>query len=244
MLSQSRIDTHSHILPGIDDGCPDVADSLDCVRQFIAAGYVGTICTPHVIPGTYPRNVPSQICVWVATLQQALVENGIDYQLWAGGEILLAPDNWDMFERDGVPTLGPSRAVLMDWWGLAWPEFADRTIDRLQAEGYQPILAHPERMRMPVSDLQRLVETLTRRGVWLQGNLNSLSGGEGLQAQELSHEWLQAGIYHLLASDSHHPERLSGRLAGLQTAIELVGEVRVADLTARRTRELVQLAPE
>ncbi len=240
MESAGRIDTHSHILPGIDDGCPHVAASLDCIRQFMAAGYVGTICTPHIIPRAYPRNVPSQIADWVAELKLVLLEQEIDYQLWAGGEVTLAPDNWTMFERDGVPTLGTSRAVLLDWWGETWPEFADGILDRLQAEDYQPILAHPERMRLPVPELQRLIETLTARGIWLQGNLNSLSGGEGQQSQKLSQAWLQAGQYYILASDSHHPDRLAGRFAGLQTAIDLVGENRVAELTSRRTGELVR----
>src|SRR3954470_2914039 len=127
-MSSPRIDTHCHILPGVDDGCSQISESLDCIRQFMAAGYVGSICTPHIIPRAYPRNIPSQVREWVAELQQVLVENGIDYQLWAGGEVVLDPDNWKWFERDGVPTLGTSRAVLMDWWGPTWPEFADQVI--------------------------------------------------------------------------------------------------------------------
>lgn len=238
-----RIDTHSHILPGIDDGCPDLAASLNCVRQFIAAGYVGTICTPHIIPRAYPHNVPSQIADWVATLQRELTANGLEYQLWAGGEVTLAPDNWETFERIGVPTLGGSRAVLLDWWGEEWPAFADEVINRLQAEQYQPILAHPERMRLPVPELQLLMQNLAARGVWLQGNLNSLSGGEGHQSQQLSHEWLQSGLYYILASDTHHPDRMAGRLAGLQTAIDLVGQARVNELVSRRTGELAHPQP-
>ena len=235
-----RIDTHSHILPGIDDGCPDLEASLECVRQFIAQGYAGTICTPHVIPGLYPRNQPAQIREWVAELQRELIRHGLDYQLWAGGESVLEADNWNSFERHGVPTLADSQAVLMDWWGAAWPPFADATIDRLLSEGYQPILAHPERMLLPVPELEQLVRSLNERGVWLQGNLNSLSGGEGTQAQRLSQAWLQSGVYHLLASDAHHPERLTGRFSGLQVAIDLVGADQVTELVAHRTRALTE----
>lgn len=240
MNTTGRIDTHSHILPGIDDGCPEVTDSLNCIRQFIAAGYSGTICTPHIIPRSFPRNTPSQIRAWVADLQQVIDDEGLDYQLWAGGEVTLAPDNWETFEKHGVPTLGPSRAVLVDYWGETWPEFADQVVNRLQAEGYQPILAHPERMKLPVKELQELVETLAARGVWLQGNLNSLSGGEGDQSQWLSQWWLKSGQYTILASDTHHPERVEGRLVGLQTAINLVGSARVDELTIQRTGALVR----
>lgn len=240
MLAEGRVDSHSHILPGIDDGCPDIEASLACIRQFINAGYVGTICTPHVIPKAYPQNTPQQIRKWVTALQAEITARGLDYSVWPGGEFVLAQENWEWFERDGVPTLGNSRATLMDWWGTSWPDFADATIDRLLAEGYQPILAHPERMKLPESELLDLVDSLTARGVWLQGNLNSISGGEGPHSQALSRAWLQAGRYYLLASDTHHPERLTGRFAGLQEAINLVGLDQVNEMVERRTRALIQ----
>ena len=240
MKSLGRLDILSHILPGIDDGCPDLEATLKCVRQFVAAGYGGTICTPHIIPGSYPRNTPRQVREWVAGLQAELTRNEIDYQVWAGGELTLAADNWDWFERDGIPTLGSSRAVLMDWWGASWPDFADHTMDRLLDSGYQPILAHPERMRLPVDELLELVKSLASRGVWLQGNLNSLSGGEGNLSRELSQAWLQAGQYRFLASDTHHPDRMAGRLDGLQVAIDLIGEEQVHELVAVRTHLLVE----
>ncbi len=240
MLPIGRIDSHSHILPGIDDGCPDIEASLACVRQFIAAGYVGTICTPHVIPKAYPENTPERIRTWVTALQAEITQEGLEYQVWPGGEFVLAKENWEYFERDGVPTLANSRATLMDWWGPSWPDFADPTIDRLLAEGYQPILAHPERMKLRESELRDLVDSLTARGVWLQGNLNSLSGGEGPFSQMLSQAWLKGGRYKLLASDAHHPDRLAGRFAGLQVAIDLVGQDRVTELVQHRTRAFVE----
>jgi protein-tyrosine phosphatase len=232
---EGRIDVHSHILPGIDDGCPTIEDSLNCIRQFISAGYAGTICTPHISPRIYPHNTPKNVKRCVAELQAAVDQEGLSYQLWAGGELVMAVDNWSWFENDGFPTLGNSKAILMDWWGPTWPQFAGHFLDRLQAAGYQPILAHPERMKLPVTALKQLVESLADRGVWLQGNLNSLSGGEGPQSQELAQQWLQEGRYYILASDTHHPELMQGRLAGLQVAIDLVGRDRVQELISRRT---------
>lgn len=230
-----RVDTHSHILPGIDDGCVNLMDSLNCVRQFIAAGYAGTICTPHINPEVYPANTPTRIRWLVDELQAALTVHGLNYRLWPGGELTISPGNLELYERGGIPTLGNSRAILMDWWDNFWPDFAEEFLDRLQADGYQPILAHPERMQLPRPELERLVDHLTERGVWLQGNFNSLSGGEGAQAQELGQRWLQEGRYYILASDAHQPKRLEGRFAGLQVAIDLVGADRVEELTAKRT---------
>ena len=43
-----RIDVHSHLLPGVDDGCRDVAESIACARKMVEAGYTHSYCTPHV----------------------------------------------------------------------------------------------------------------------------------------------------------------------------------------------------
>ncbi len=34
----NRIDVHCHFLPGIDDGCKDVAESLECLRIMAGGG--------------------------------------------------------------------------------------------------------------------------------------------------------------------------------------------------------------
>src|SRR3954447_11849642 len=125
------IDLHSHLLPGIDDGCVAPEESLACVRRLHAQGFVGTVCTPHILPDIYPHNTPDRIAARVADLNDRLVVAGLDYQLWPGGEVRLDPGTLSWFATMGVPTLGPGRHVLVDYWGQRWPEFADEVIDFL-----------------------------------------------------------------------------------------------------------------
>jgi hypothetical protein len=47
------IDLHCHMLPGIDDGAPDVATSLEMARIALSDGIRVTACTPHIYPGLY-----------------------------------------------------------------------------------------------------------------------------------------------------------------------------------------------
>lgn len=47
------IDLHCHILPGIDDGAPDLETALRMARIAAADGIVCTACTPHIYPGLY-----------------------------------------------------------------------------------------------------------------------------------------------------------------------------------------------
>lgn len=238
-----RIDLHSHLLPGIDDGCRSLDDSLECVRQLREQGYIGSVCTPHVFLTLFPDNTPENIARGVEMLRGELAAAGIDYHLWPGGELRIAPQTIEWLESVGVPTLGESRAVLFDFWGQDWPPYADFLCDWLLERGYQPILAHPERMGLPLPLLTPLLDDLQSRGVLLQGNLNSISGGEGPQARQIALELLKDGRYHLIASDMHRPNKLAGRFAGLQMLEEQIGSEQVREYLELRPRRLLGLEP-
>jgi transposase len=70
------IDLHSHLLPGIDDGCPTFEESLACVRTLLNYGFTGTVCTPHVGMCIFPENTPAKIATQVGALQQQLSAAG------------------------------------------------------------------------------------------------------------------------------------------------------------------------
>ncbi|HTN74324.1 MAG TPA: CpsB/CapC family capsule biosynthesis tyrosine phosphatase, partial [Pirellulaceae bacterium] len=125
------LDLHCHILPGIDDGCREVSESLACVRQWIAAGYRGAVCTPHVCTTWFPENNPAKIAAWVTALQAVINDAGLTFDLWPGGEVRLGARTVDWFGEFGVPTVGPGKCVLIDWWGTDWPICCDGTIEYL-----------------------------------------------------------------------------------------------------------------
>ena len=49
-MTTGRIDVHSHLLPNVDDGCSSLAESLECARRMVQAGYTHCFCTPHYWP--------------------------------------------------------------------------------------------------------------------------------------------------------------------------------------------------
>jgi protein-tyrosine phosphatase len=233
------IDLHSHLVPRIDDGCRCVEDSLACVRRLQECGFAGSVCTPHVWPELYPRNTPRAIRDWVESLQQAAERAGLDYRLWPGGEIRIAQATTQWFEEHGVPTLGASRSVLVDYWGGDWPEFADDFIDWLLDRDYRPILAHPERMGLADARLMQVAASLAGRGVRLQGNLRSLAGGEGRHAQRQLEDLLRTGQIHALATDTHNPADIDSRLAGIDVLHRRLGEGAAETLLGTRPREIL-----
>ena len=68
------VDLHCHILPGIDDGSPDMETSLAMARIAVADGITVMACTPHIYPGLY-ENTGDGIRRGVAQLQAARRES-------------------------------------------------------------------------------------------------------------------------------------------------------------------------
>lgn len=234
-----RIDLHCHLLPGIDDGCQTVEQSLECVRRWKQAGFVGSACTPHVGPSWYRSNTPENIHRWLRELRGHLADADLQYELWDGGEVRINEDTIEWFSYWGLPTLGPGRCVLLDYWGSTWPTYGDECCEFLLDNGYQPILAHPERMEVPDEQLEEILQRLQRLGVWLQGNLNSISGGEGPVAQRRALAWLREDRYFLLATDTHAPNSVYRRVDGITFLETEFGSELVDKLLVERPRTVL-----
>jgi protein-tyrosine phosphatase len=235
---RGRIDIHSHLLPGIDDGCEDLEQSLACIGQLKAAGYVGSICTPHVWPELYPANTPDAIAVHTSQLQQMLRDMGVTYQLWPGGELRLFKGVVDWMKEHGVPTLAGSRCVLFDFWQDKWPRWAEQVFQWLFDQGYKPIMAHPERLSANANQPDRLAAYI-EMGVRLQGNFLGFTGEDGYQANQLVRQYLTEGRYTFMALDMHQPSSLPSRLDGIKMFIDEFGAQALDQFLIDAPRKLI-----
>ena len=233
------LDLHSHLLPGIDDGCRSLEDSLACARELLKHGFAGTVCTPHMAVRDFPGNTPRNVARRVQALQEQFDAAGLEYRLWAGGEVRIADGTVGWFQEHGVPTLGDGRCVLIDYWGDCWPDCGDPVIEYLFENGYQPILAHPERMNFADEEWSAVLQRLESSGVWLQGNLKCIAGREGTRIQERSHRLLESNRYRLLATDMHGPADLHDRLAGLEAVERRAGDAVLARMLGKSPQEIL-----
>jgi protein-tyrosine phosphatase len=237
-VPQTLIDIHCHLLPGIDDGCRDLDDSLACIRRLIQAGYAGSICSPHIVPAEFPLNDPPFIAAQVEFLRQAVAEAKLPYKLWPGAELRLSDDVVAWMGVHGVPTLADSNCVLCDFWDPFWPAWVNKSLRWLLDQHCQPILAHPE--RLPIRrDLDRRLEELARMGVWFQGNFACLTGSEGADADRLVRQGLEMRRYQFMALDVHRPDTLGVRLDGLAVVAAEFGPELVAELAGAAPQRLI-----
>ncbi len=236
-MEAGRIDVHSHLLPGVDDGCKTLADSIACARELVAAGYSHAFCTPHVWP-SYDNVTKANVPLWTRALQKALNEAGVPLTVLPGGELNLH-DGVRNLTDDYLITYGMNeRHVLADMWAPSVPPFFEPTVRFLQARGYTVILAHPERMRA-VQDRPQLADAFADMGILLQGNLQCFGDPPDAHTRRVAEQYLMEGRYFMLGSDTHNPQSMAIRMNGLRNAIELAGEATIAQLTIENPRTLM-----
>jgi protein-tyrosine phosphatase len=236
-MTTGRIDVHSHLIPGVDDGCKTFADSIACARELVAAGYTHAFCTPHVWP-SYDNITKQNVPVWTRALQQRLDEEQIPLKVMPGGELNLHQGVRNLTD-DYMITYGMAeRHVLIDMWANALPEFFTPTIQFLQSRGYTVILAHPERMRA-VQDDPKLADVFADLGILLQGNLQCFGDPLDSHTRRVAEQYLTEGRYYMLGSDTHNPQSMAIRMNGLRNAIGLAGEKAIDELTVENPRKLI-----
>ncbi len=231
-----RIDVHSHLLPGVDDGCASLEESLECARRMVAAGYTHSFCTPHYWPNL--KTSVTTIARWTEELQAALDAAAIPLLLTPGAEISLRP-GLSRIAPEEVISYGLARKyVLIDLWADELPGFFEPEVKWLQSLGVTVILAHPERMKAVQSE-PGLADYFQRLGVLLQGNLQCFSDEPGAPTRVTVERFLREGRYFMLGSDLHNLRSLDVRLDGLRRAMELAGQESVDRLTIENPRLLL-----
>lgn len=195
------IDLHSHILPGLDDGSPDLATSIEMARMAVADGITHMACTPHVVPGLYDNDAAT-IISRISMLDRALAEAGVNLRLFAGADVHIAPDLPEKLAAGTVPTLNGGRYFLFEPPHHILPPKIEELVSRLCAVGLVPILTHPERLTW-IGSNYHVVENLNALGCLIQLTADSITGHFGKTALYYSERLIDERRVDIIASDCH-----------------------------------------
>jgi tyrosine-protein phosphatase YwqE len=205
-LSVVGIDMHSHLIPGVDDGSPNMEATLHLLRGFIDLGYRKVITTPHIMSDYY-RNTSSGLLAGRDAVISACRQDGLDIAFDVAAEYYLDEHFVKLIEDGDILTMG-NRSVLFELPFMGEPDMLKSVLFQLQMAGYKPILAHPERYAYWHREPQKFKD-LVDRDITLQLNTGSLSGFYGPGVQKCG-EWLiEQGLISYVASDCHHPGHLN-----------------------------------
>ena len=187
-----KTDVHSHLIPGIDDGSPNLETSIEIIKKLISLGYSSFITTPHVMSDLY-RNNPEIILSGLKKLRSELSRLKIDVRVEAAAEYFVDYDFENKIGNEKFLTFGDDY-ILIEFSFLEKPHNVDEIIFKLQLEGYKVVLAHPARyLYLNLDDYKSFVN----RGVYLQLNLLSLLGYYSKEVKKM-HKFLLKTIWCLL----------------------------------------------
>jgi protein-tyrosine phosphatase len=226
----SLIDLHNHILPGVDDGAADLAESLAIARQFVSEGVCRVAATAHLDPERGNGADAATVRRLTEEVRAVVIGEGIDLEVLPGNELYLTPEAPDLLQNGMVSPLGDSSYVLVELslQSGTRPLFLDDTVFRIELAGYSVILAHPERYGFVQRDASSL-DDLVDRGVALQLTAPALLGEYGSRVKATAKELLSRGSYALAASDRHHPGA-NRSLSALHERIREQTDMDTADL--------------
>lgn len=199
-LSVLHTDVHSHLIPGVDDGSPNMAASIELLREFEKLGYKKIITTPHIKAEIFPNDVNEleQAC---EQLRQQARLNGIQIEIEVGAEHLVDEEFHQRLKHNMLKTFA-GKHLLIELPFVGAPMGLNEYIFELQLEGYDLILAHPERYMFWEDDFGQFVK-LKDLGVLFQLNIMSFGGYFGKSVRNLAKRLAENNMVELLGSDAH-----------------------------------------
>ena len=199
-------DMHSHILPGIDDGSPDLETSIQLIKGLMQCGITGSIATPHIIGDMY-RNNPDSIFKAQNLLQAELDKQEINFHLSAAAEYMLDSYFFELLNNNCLLLTVKNNLLLTEFSYSSMPDHIEQMAFSIITENYVPILAHPERYGYFHGNL-KIFQRLKDIGFLLQVNLLSLTGYYGKEVEKAALYLIKNDLVSFIGTDLHHERHL------------------------------------
>ncbi len=208
------IDIHSHMLPGLDDGCPDEKEALAMLKMYEDQNVEAVICTPHygvcAIPGTDVNGAFS----WLSSIDSPV-------KLHLGNEILFDRSTLRDVRQGLAKPLAGSKYVLIEFEDWAYNTSAEEilySISWLAQSEYIPILAHPERYQS-LQYNPDFYQKITKNGVKLQVNAYDIYDSDNELTKRTAQMLLRKRMVAFIGSDAHGADR---RPPALQSGVKWI----------------------
>lgn len=205
IIPENYIDIHSHLLPGIDDGAKNQENTLFLFESMKNMGFSEIITTPHVLDQVWnnSRETIEKVALETATFLQ---EKDTQTKFSAAAEYMMDSSFVKLFESEKLLTL-KNNYVLVEMSYLNPPINLMAILFDLQINGYQPVLAHPERYSFYHNALDNY-KKLKKAGCLFQLNLLSTVGYYGKEVTNTADFLLKNEMYDFSGSDIHHTKHI------------------------------------
>ena len=193
-------DIHCHVIPGIDDGSPNVETSVELISHLHDMGINRIIATPHVTQATF-ENTPETVGAPLESLRRSLAGAGIDVSVTNSAEYRV-DELFDRNRQAGILMPYPHDYILIENSFIQEPWNLEQVIFELRVSGYKPIFAHPERYLYYHTRPNRYKE-LHDNGLLFQINLLSLAGYHGKAERKMAEYFIDNNMVDFIGTDTH-----------------------------------------
>ncbi len=193
-----KVDFHTHILPGMDDGSASVEDSVRMLQQELQQGIEVVFLTPHFYAQQeYPETFLRRRTEALERLQLAMPQE--QPKLILGAEVAYYP-GMSQWKQLPLLTLGNSPYLLVEMPSAPWTEGMYQELESIHREQRLiPVLAHVERYLVPW-ERRKILMQLEQLPVLLQANGSFFLNK---RTRRLALRLLKSQQIHLLGSDCH-----------------------------------------
>lgn len=209
-MTVPHTDIHSHLIPSIDDGVQSTNESIRVIKALKQLGYRRLITTPHVMSHRFPNNKQT-IAQGLSRLRHAIEKENIAIDIEVSAEYYFDDHFLSLIINDDLIPIG-GKYILFEFSYAKEAVNVESAVHRLIAQGYQPILAHPERYLYLHERSLSKYKKLKEYGLLFQININSLGGYYSKPVQKIATKLSESGMVDFIGSDTHgmrHVEALT-----------------------------------
>lgn len=198
-----KLDFHSHILPGLDDGATDIENAIELLSAMKSWGFERVTCTPHITNKF--RNTPETIRPAFELLQEEIDKRNVGLEIRMSAEYRLVPETWpEVLEKNWLMPI-EDKYIIMELPIFNPEDIKDlKPLDEFRkviSMGLIPLLPHPERyFYLSRKELMSFLEA----GVRIQCNYGSLAGLYGETAEQNARSLVEEGLVYCYGTDMHN----------------------------------------
>lgn len=213
-----RVDFHSHVVPGVDDGSKNTDMSLQMLRSMRQQGTDLVVATPHFYMGrTAPEEYLEKISDACYLLREAIEKSGEEVPQMVLGYEVYYFKGISQANFINLFTIGNSSYILLELPTRPLTNADVEDIYRIRAnQGLTPILAHVERY-LAFEHFDFLQDMIRQGELLAQVNADSLLRWS---TRKKALEFLKSGSAQFVGSDAHNIEQRAPHLGEAMAMIE------------------------
>ena len=199
----SLVDTHVHLLAGLDDGPDSVDDAVAMCRLAWDEGTRVMAATVH-INEQWPQSTVERIRAGTRQLRAELVAAEVPMTIYPCAEVMICPELEEMWQSGELLCMADRPGYLLVEFPFGLYFDIRSLAQEMRRQGVRLVLAHPERHPELLHEPGN-IEELIRLGCAVQASAESFGDPVVRHDVRALRQWVERGVVHLVCSDGHSP---------------------------------------